>query len=218
MRTWIRQNPLVLIGWFLILLGGWLLTADYTQATQPAPDHRVTICHRTNSDTNPYVQITVDYAAVDGVGGSDHSRHTGPVWNPTLKDQHVKWGDIIPPVEGVTPGLNWTDEGRRFYDNGCTSTPTSTPTDSPPASTEPTPTATATEVPSGEPSATPTITATPPEPSTSSPALTLPPTDTSSTTSRSEGNAIAVGIAVGLVIGSGIGAWLVLRRLRHQRR
>ena len=52
------------------------------------PSANVTICHRTNSDTNPYVQITVDESAVDGLGGgNDHlGAHTGPVSrDPTLQ-------------------------------------------------------------------------------------------------------------------------------------
>jgi hypothetical protein len=79
---------------------------------------KVTICHRTNSNTNPYVQITPDVAGVlDG-----HADHTGPVWDPTLKAQHVKWGDIIPPFDydgGSYPGMNWDVAGQAIYDNGC---------------------------------------------------------------------------------------------------
>ena len=87
----------------------------------------VTICHRTNSDTNPYVQITVDEAAVDGVGGgNDHlGAHNEPfVWEPGLKAAHQKWGDIIPPfnVDGdPRPDeltLNWL-EGQEIFENGC---------------------------------------------------------------------------------------------------
>lgn len=38
-------------------------------------DHQVTICHVTNSATNPFVVITVDVAAFDGEGHNDHSQH-----------------------------------------------------------------------------------------------------------------------------------------------
>jgi hypothetical protein len=79
---------------------------------------KVTICHRTNSNSNPYVQITPDVSGVlDG-----HAGHTGPVWDPTLKAQHIKWGDIIPPFDyagGSYPGMNWTQAGQAIYDNGC---------------------------------------------------------------------------------------------------
>jgi len=101
-----------------------------TTAASGTAGANVTICHRTNSDTNPYVQITVDEAAVDGLGGgNDHlGAHTGPVWDPTLKADHIKWGDIIPPfdVNGdprPDPSLtaNYVDnpEGQAIFDNDC---------------------------------------------------------------------------------------------------
>ncbi len=62
--------------------------------------HKVTICHRTGSASNPYVVITVDVAAINGKGVRDHDRHdqvgNGPI------------GDIIPPVAGYNDdGKNW---------------------------------------------------------------------------------------------------------------
>ena len=36
-------------------------------ATQPDPLHKVTICHRTDSEKNPYVQITVGRTTVQAV-------------------------------------------------------------------------------------------------------------------------------------------------------
>jgi uncharacterized repeat protein (TIGR01451 family) len=101
-----------------LLLSTMYLAAIPVLAT-PGDEHKATICHRTNSETNPYVQITVDYAALDGDKKNDHSHHEGPVWYPGAKAAGVKWGDIIPPIEGVNPGQNWTDEGRAIYDNGC---------------------------------------------------------------------------------------------------
>ena len=92
-----------------------------------APNHKVTICHRTDSNTNPYVIITVDTDAAGGgqdKGVGDHShKHLGAVWTASLKASHTKWGDIIPPYtddQGVSfPGLNWTTQGQAIYNNGC---------------------------------------------------------------------------------------------------
>lgn len=106
------------------VLVGSLITVSSVQvsgATPPDPEHKVTICHRTNSDSNPYVQITVDESAVDGQKGADHyGEHKGPIWNPTLKDQKIEWGDIIPPVSPYHSGQNWSSEGQAILNRGCT--------------------------------------------------------------------------------------------------
>lgn len=81
-----------------------------------------TICHATNSDTNPYVVITPNKNGdLDG-----HAKHTGPIWSAGLKAQHISWGDIIPPFDyndHGTPshfaGQNWTADGQAWFANGC---------------------------------------------------------------------------------------------------
>ncbi len=99
-----------------------------------APDGvvtQVTICHRTNANNNPYVVITPD---VSGVLDGHAAQHNDPrVWDPTLKAQHLKWGDIIPPfdyldgnsVQQHFAGLNWSQDGQAIYENDCV--PTSPP-------------------------------------------------------------------------------------------
>ena len=92
-----------------------------------------TICHRTDSDSNPYVIETPNKngdvsghagTSVDGVAVKNG--HGGPVWNPTLKEAHIKWGDIIPPFDfndhGVTrhfDGQNYDTFGKLFFAAGC---------------------------------------------------------------------------------------------------
>ena len=86
---------------------------EATPSAERAPqnDNKVAICHRTNSETNPYNNIVVaKSAAING-----HAGHTGPIFGPDVED----WGDIIPPiVPGLPDGLNWP-EGRAILDNGC---------------------------------------------------------------------------------------------------
>jgi hypothetical protein len=86
--------------------------AGGAQRAKP-PQHKFTICHRTNSSTNPYNEITVDR---DSLIRQGHLNHTGPIFTPTLK---IKWGDIIPPVPPELPlGMNWP-AGAPILNNGC---------------------------------------------------------------------------------------------------
>ena len=94
-------------------------------ATQPDPGHKVTLCHATDSYSNPYVQVTVDVAAVLNGG---HGDHVGPVFDPSLP-KHTKWGDIIPAFD-FGPGEQYAGmnvpDGQAFLDAGCGATTTTT--------------------------------------------------------------------------------------------
>jgi hypothetical protein len=123
------------IGMFSALAGATLmvgaLVAPMRASATDGGDRKVTICHATDSETNPYVRKSVDRSAVDGHGHSDHAHHDGKVWYLGAKADHVKWGDIIPSVHGVIDdGLNWTTAGKAIWNNGCNpvTPPTSTTT------------------------------------------------------------------------------------------
>src|SRR5450759_4237398 len=108
------------------------------QATQPSPDHKVTLCHRTGSvdggnQHNGYDIITVDIASVANAKdarGHDHHNQIG----------NGPGGDIIPVYtyshttkKGVTttytyPGKNLGGDGQAFLGRGCHATPSETTT------------------------------------------------------------------------------------------
>jgi uncharacterized repeat protein (TIGR01451 family) len=70
---------------------------------------KVTICHATSSDSNPYNQIQVDDDSIVKKGHGDHP------------------DDIIPPFDYVDdsghqqhyPGKNWDSTGQAIWGNGC---------------------------------------------------------------------------------------------------
>ena len=86
---------------------------------EPAPN-KIPICHRTNSVLNPYTYKKVNHNAIDGQGNNDHSSHTGDVFDPQVHTQQgPNWGDIIPPVHGLTDGMNWTERGQEIWEAEC---------------------------------------------------------------------------------------------------
>ncbi len=109
----------------VVLASAGMSQTALAQGNSNRQEEKVTLCHRTNSVKNPYVKITVDQSAVDGNEKSDHfGEHKGPIATSEavaqqLKNDKTEWGDIIPPVEGVHEGLNWTAEGQAIFNNDC---------------------------------------------------------------------------------------------------
>jgi hypothetical protein len=117
---------------------GATLTVGVTSAGGD-PAANVTICHRTDSVTNPYVTETVDEASVDGDSSNDKGQgdhlleHTGPVFDslnpPPPPHNGDQWGDIIPPFDengdprpNPSATLNWPGPGAvgaAIFFNGC---------------------------------------------------------------------------------------------------
>lgn len=154
-----KQTYALFVFAFVTLLGALVVPINVLAQRR---EDRIRICHSTDSHTNPYTNPEVDPDAIDGDAGNDNGQgdhyltHNGPLWHEGIEDH--SWGDVIPPIEGVHQGKNWTEEGQRVHGNGCSfqfqeePTPTATPSATPTA----TPSATPTATPSAEPTATPT--------------------------------------------------------------
>ena len=107
-----KRSVLGVIAAAALASGSLLVVAGSSNAVAVSEPH-VTICHRTNSDTNPYVEIS---PAVSGVLNGHADQHNELfVWAPGLKAQHQKWGDIIPAFDfgpgQQFDGLNLTTLG-----------------------------------------------------------------------------------------------------------
>lgn len=97
--------------------------ANVNSGSKANTEHRYTICHATNSATNPYVMITVDYNSI--VKKAGHDGHDGPVAASEavaadMKSNKISWGDVIPAIaEHDYAGKNFTTEGILLLNNDC---------------------------------------------------------------------------------------------------
>jgi cobalamin biosynthesis Mg chelatase CobN len=117
-RTHVIASGLAGTGMVLMLAG---VGAGPAHATQDHDDegHKVTICHATSADENPYVEQEVDVASI--LDDQGHADHVGPLW-VVDHPKHEDWGDIIPAFdfgEGEQfDGLN-LPAGQLFLDDHC---------------------------------------------------------------------------------------------------
>lgn len=167
-RNWTSVAGFIFTSGLLLALTGG--TVSEASASAP-PNHKVTICHATDSNHNPYVVVTADIASAGYLQGG-HDGHTGPIRVSGDQAAHINWGDIIPPytyvrADGTTftyAGMNWTAEGQATLANGCITPgqPTATPSTRPTSGSTPTPGTTptpgSTPAPESSPTALPTQT------------------------------------------------------------
>jgi hypothetical protein len=205
-----------------------VLSAAAGTSVAGADPNKVTLCHATDSNTNPYVQVTVSSRSVQHkiLGPNGHGTHTGQVWNPTLKSQGIQWGDIIPPFDYGNPvqhypGLNWDATGIAIWENGC-NIPAGTTSSTPPSSTPPSSTPPSSTPPSSTPPTTPTTPGTSGTSSHRTPPPTHTPTHTKSGTSShrhtpavhtTANGPIPQGVSAGLhtpIANAGLKAWGVV--------
>ena len=110
-----RKRTVRLVTVLAVAAGTLGVGASAASATNADP-HKVTICHATASQSNPYVTISVDVASIIGDSGHGHSG--------------VNAGDIIPPFtvpgDASYAGNNWTDAGQAIFANGCGAVTTGT--------------------------------------------------------------------------------------------
>jgi outer membrane biosynthesis protein TonB len=147
---------------FLLLVFGGVLTMG-------ASSGKVTICHATSSETNPWVELTISENAVYGPGGHFNENGTTQAGH---EEDYFGPCNVESPTPTPTPDVTPTPTPEITP----TPTPEVTPTPTPEVTPTPTPEITPrpTPVASGEPVPTPTPEPTP-EPT---PGVTLPPTDT----------------------------------------
>ena len=140
-------------------------------AAEPTPTgRRITICHLTSSETNPYVVETININSLDAhlAGGDKYLDSFGgcSTYNSTATPVPPTATPVTPTAMPVTPTATWTTEPTATATMGPSPTATAT------ATTGPSPTATTARP--VTPTATPvTPTATPVTPTVTPPPVTI---------------------------------------------
>ncbi|MCU1678853.1 MAG: autotransporter beta-domain protein, partial [Frankiales bacterium] len=98
----------------VVAMAGAMLVPMVMTAPANAVAQKITICHATNSQTNPYRRISVSQSAVNAHGSH---RGIGAVWSLGIA---TKWDDVIPDATaGGSNGskLSWTAAGIDIYNS-----------------------------------------------------------------------------------------------------
>lgn len=105
-----RRWALAAVSTAALAAAGMALGAQAASAA--SAEHKVTICHATSSEKNPFTVNSVDVSSIANLTkGNGHGTHAD---------------DIIPPftdLKGTSfAGQNWSPGAQAFVDAGCTGT------------------------------------------------------------------------------------------------
>ena len=156
--------------WVALIAGAVVMLASVGSQAHAAAPGKVTICHATASQSNPYVPETVDISSL----GDGHGQNG------------INPGDIVPPTPGTDfpNGNNWTATGQTYWNNNCKA-----PTQTSPPATEP---ASSSAVPSS-----PATTATQTVSSSAAPSSSAPASAGVSGVATTSAGPVPVGVSAG---------------------
>ena len=126
-----------------------LVAATTASATKPHPEHKVGICHRTASDTNPYVFIKVDEASLS----PGHLDNADPGHKPRFWKSDGTWRGVAHLTGDAKD--DYLAPGGAADCTDVVATPTPTPTETPAETPVETPAETPNQTPRETPAETP---------------------------------------------------------------